>query len=145
MARHSDHLRRKKSSVAVEAPVNLPISTFPSPMHTISPLPALDRTVVNISRNSRGQMLRNAACTESYIPACCRGEVLLPTKPNVSPTVASLLSAPDCRLTPLSNFPCKELPLPRVSPQCLDTANDEYFGVSILLLTPDIHLISQNP
>lgn len=155
MARHSDHLCRRKSSAAVAALVTFSMarlarSTFQSesPMHIISPLPALDCTMVNISKNSRGQ-IGSIPCTESHLPTSCLDEILLPptnpTKPNVSPTVASLLSRPDSRLTPLSNFPSRGLPPLGVSPQCLDTAEDEYFEVSMLLFTPEIRLIPHNP
>jgi hypothetical protein len=143
------HLRRKKSSAAMGAPVNFSLrhptlSTVSSPIHAISPLPSLDRTVVNISKNARGQ-IGSITCTESYTPTAFRDEVLMPpTKPNISPTVASLLSRRDSRLTPLSNFPCRGLPPLGVSPQCLDEAEDEYLGVSTLIFTPRIMFDTTN-
>lgn len=143
MTRHSDHLRRKKSAV-MGAPVNFSLgrptlSTFSSPIHAISPLPALDRTVVNISKNTRGQ-IGSIACTESYTHPACRDEVSL----NISPTVAFLLSRPDIRLSPISNFPCRGLPPLGVSPQCLDEAEHKYLGVSMLLFTPRIMFDTAN-
>jgi len=142
-------LRRRESSAAVAALVDFSMarptfSNFPSLMHTISPLPALDRTVVNISKNYRGPM-ESMACTEFQTPTLRRdGFLSPPTKPKHSSAVASLLSRPDSRFTPLSNFPSRVLPLPGVSPQCLDKAEDEYFGVLMLVLTPGIHLIPHN-
>lgn len=145
MARHSVHLHRRKSSVGELVNISMArptLSTFPSssPMHTISPLPALDRTVINISKNSRGQ-IGSTACPESHALTFCHDAVLLsPTKPNISPAIASLLSRPDSRLSLLSNFFSRGLPLLGVSPQCLDAAEDEYFGVSMLLFAPEIRL-----
>ena len=142
-------LLHKRSSAGMAALVDPSmerptLSNFPSPMHTISPLPALDRTVVNISKNYRGQM-ESIPCTEFQLPTFRRdGFPSPPTKPKHPPAVASLLSRPDSRLTPLSNFPSRELPLPGVSPQCLDKAEDEYFRVLVLLFIPGIHLIPEN-
>ncbi|KIM35664.1 hypothetical protein M413DRAFT_32323 [Hebeloma cylindrosporum] len=133
-------LRRKSSAAVAAVLIDLSMArpalpNFLSPIHTISTLPALDRTVVNISKNSRGQ-LGSISSTDSHIPAAprCDEYLLPPARPKLPPVVASLLSRPDNRLSLSSNFPSRKLPLLGVSPQCLDKAEDEHFEVNAEVL-----------